>query len=111
MGVVHQQRHAPAVGRFRQGGDIAQREGDGSSGQSQRTSKSSRAAAYRNALWTFRPAATRGRFPGGVPAFHRARASMARMHWEDPSVEKKVRAEPKRAAALASLSAMMPAAS
>ena len=35
------------------------------------------------ALWAFRAASTTGRRPGG--ALHTARASMARMHWEEPS--------------------------
>ena len=53
-----------------------------SSGQSQRSSKSSKAAAETKARWTFRAATT-----VWEPLAATARYSMARMHWLEPSVE------------------------
>ena len=53
-----------------------------SSGQSQTTSRSSKAAAETKARWTFRAATT-----VRDPVRAAARYSMARMHWLEPSVE------------------------
>ena len=57
----------------------------GYGGHSQRISKSSKAAAYSRALWAFRAASSTG-LPCPTGAAWRARNSMARMHWEEPSV-------------------------